>query len=102
SLLVLTGVDTAQEALRADPVRRPTFILPDLAALADPFPLPVIAGATARCGGVRAVLDEAADEIRTHGSTDDPRVLRAVLALLHAYRPDSAWTGVLRAIPHGT
>src|SRR5690625_6255502 len=44
SLLVLTGVNTVEDALRAEPVRRPTFILPDLAQLAAPFALPVVDG----------------------------------------------------------
>ncbi|MFC7457742.1 HAD-IIA family hydrolase [Brachybacterium sp. GCM10030267] len=94
SLLVLTGVDGIESALRADPVRRPTFILPDLSELHAPFPLPVVDGDRARCGAVSAAWGEDGDII-LRGDSEDPRVLRAVLALLGAHRADAAWTGRL-------
>src|SRR5699024_5539710 len=97
SLLVLTGVDGIDDALRADPVRRPTVILPDLSRIAAPFPLPVVDGDRARCGAVRAIWDDG--DIAVHGEQDDPRVLRAVLALLREHSGDSAWTGRLRTQP---
>ncbi|GAA1489673.1 HAD-IIA family hydrolase [Brachybacterium sacelli] len=93
SLLVLTGVDGIDTALRADPVRRPTFILADLSELGAPFPLPVVQGDTARCGAVSARWDDG-DVVLT-GALEDPRVLRAVLALLHARSPRAPWTGRL-------
>ncbi|WP_193107379.1 HAD-IIA family hydrolase [Brachybacterium sp. FME24] len=93
SLLVLTGVDGIDAALRADPVRRPTFVLPDLSGLSDPFPLPVLDGDRARCGAVSASW-RAGDIVLT-GELEDPRMLRAVLALLHAHASTSAWTGRL-------
>lgn len=93
SLLVLTGVNTAEDALRADPVRRPTYILADLSELGRPFTLPVVDGASARCGGVTAAW--AGGDITTNGPLDDPRVLRAVLALVAAHSPEAAWTGSL-------
>ncbi|ASK66853.1 haloacid dehalogenase [Brachybacterium avium] len=94
SLLVLTGVDGVEAALRAEPIRRPTFILPDLAQIAAPFPLPVLDGGRARCGAVSATWNDG--DITVHGDRDDPQVLRAVLALLHEHSADSAWTGQLR------
>lgn len=94
SLLVLTGVDGIEEALRADPVRRPTFVLPDLAEIAAPFPLPVVTQDRARCGAVSATWTDG--DITLHGEIDDPRVLRAVLALLRSRSADEAWTGQLR------
>ena len=94
SLLVLTGVDGIEAALRAEPVRRPTFILPDLAEIAAPFPLPVVTGDRARCGAVSAAWSDG--DITVHGEADDPRVLRAVLALLTSHSADTAWTGRLR------
>src|SRR5699024_2833240 len=97
SLLVLTGVDGIDDALRADPVRRPTVILPDLSRIAAPFPLPVVDGDRARCGAVSAIWDDG--DIAVHGEQDDPRVLRAVLALLREHSGDSAWTGRLRTQP---
>ena len=93
SLMVLTGVNTAEDALRAEPVRRPTFILPDLAQLAAPFPLPVVHADQARCGAVSASWSDG--DITVNGPAQDPRVLRAALALLAAHRPEAAWTGQL-------
>lgn len=94
SLLVLTGVDTVETALHAEPVRRPTFITPDLAGISAPFPLPVVDGDGARCGAV-SVRREGEDIAVVHGEADDPRVLRAVLALLRATHPEHAWQGRL-------
>ena len=94
SLLVLTGVDTVETALRAEPVRRPTYITPDLAEIAAPFPLPVVDGDTARCGAV-SVRRQGEDIAVLHGEARDPRVLRAVLALLRALCPEQAWGGRL-------
>ena len=94
SLLVLTGVDTVETALHAEPVRRPTFISPDLVGIAAPFPLPVVDGDGARCGAV-SVRREGEDIAVVHGEADDPRVLRAVLALLRATHPEHAWQGRL-------
>lgn len=94
SLLVLTGVDGIEDALRADPIRRPTFVLPDLAEIAAPFPLPVVDGDAARCGAVSASWSDG--DIVVHGEAEDPRVLRAVLALLGRRSAESAWTGQLR------
>jgi HAD superfamily hydrolase (TIGR01450 family) len=94
SLLVLTGVDTVETALHAEPVRRPTFITPDLSGIAAPFPLPVVDGDEARCGAV-SVARRGEDVRVLHGEADDPRVLRAVLALLRATSPERAWHGRL-------
>ena len=95
SLLVLTGVNSVEDALRADPVRRPDYILPDLSALAAPFTLPVVAGAHARCGAVSATWQDG--DILLSGPAQDPRSLRAVLALLREHSADRAWAGTLHA-----
>lgn len=105
SLLVLTGVDDIESALRAEPIRRPTFILPNLSQLAAPFPLPVVDGERARCGTVSVTWQGGDITISAVGtSTDgadgegeDPRVLRAVLALLRTHCADAAWSGALRS-----
>lgn len=94
SLLVLTGVDGIESALRAEPVRRPTFILPDLSQIAAPFALPVVDGERARCGGVSAIWRDG--DIEINGAVEDPQVLRAVLALLAARSAETAWNGQLR------
>ncbi|WP_114856021.1 HAD-IIA family hydrolase [Brachybacterium sp. YJGR34] len=94
SLLVLTGVDGTEAALRADPVRRPTFIVPDLAEIAAPFALPVLEGDRARCGAVSARWQDG-DVMIVHGTVEDPAVLRAVLALLRTHCADQPWAGRL-------
>ena len=94
SLLVLTGVDGIESALRADPVRRPTFIMPDLAQISAPFALPVVDGHAARCGSVSAIWRDG--DIEVTSAVEDPRVLRAVLALLAVHSAESAWEGQLR------
>lgn len=93
TLLVLTGVDGVDSALRAEPVRRPTYITPDLEQLTAPFPLPVVDRDRARCGPVGAAWQDG--DITLSGEVEDPRVLRAVLALLRTHSPDAAWTGRL-------
>lgn len=94
SLLVLTGVDDLEAALRAEPIRRPTFAAPDLAGITKPFPLAAVDGATARCGDVRAEWAEG--DITVHGELSDSRLMTALLALLHRHSPESAWQGTLR------
>ena len=49
---------------------------------------------TARCGAV-SVRREGEDIAVVHGVPEDPRVLRAVLALLRAVSPEQAWHGRL-------
>lgn len=93
SLLVLTGVDTIATALHADPVRRPTHIFADLSHLTDPCPLPVVSGTEVRCGSVSASWTDG--DITLRGELYDPRMLRAVLALLHTLAADTAWNGRL-------
>ena len=77
SLLVLTGVDGIEEALRADPVRRPTHILADLSHLADPCPLPVVSDTSARCGAVSATWDDG--DITINGDVQDPQAYAATV-----------------------
>lgn len=100
ALLVLTGVDGIEEALRADPVRRPTHVLPDLERIGAPLALPVVDGDRARCGAVSATWTADGDVV-LGGESGDDRVQRAVLALLAAHLPEQAWTGRLLT-PEGT
>lgn len=93
SLLVLTGVDRAIDALRAEPARRPTWILPDLTTLDRPTPGAVVEGERARCGAVSAAW--AAGDITLTGDAADPRSAQAALALVAALSPEAAWTGRL-------
>lgn len=93
SLLVLTGVSTAEEALHAEPVRRPTWILPDLSTLSEPLQPAAFDEHTARCGSVSATWEDG--DVVLHGPAEDPRSLRAALALVERHHPDDAWTGRL-------
>lgn len=93
SLLVLTGVSTAMDALHAPPLQRPTWILPDLAALDAPMAPTAIDGGLARTGSVSARWDDG--DIRLSTSTPDHRSAQAALALVSSRCPDSAWTGRL-------
>lgn len=99
SLLVLTGVDTIETALRADAIRRPTYVLPDLSGLHAPFALPVVDGTAARCGATGA--DLAGDDLHLRGELSDARVVTAALALLRRHYPDTAFTGRILG-PDGT
>ncbi|MFC0675428.1 HAD-IIA family hydrolase [Brachybacterium hainanense] len=94
SLMVLTGVDSGMNALRADPIRRPTWIERDLSALTGPAVRPVVEGERARCGAVCATLQDG--DIHLGGEASDIRSLRAALALITHHMPDAAFTGALR------
>lgn len=99
SLLVLTGVDDTVAAFHADPVRRPTWILPDLADLGAPRNEPEVAGATARCGAVSARWD--GEDIIVGADLESSDARSAVLALLAAHRAESAFTGTVRSATEG-
>ena len=95
ALLVLTGVDGLEDALRADPVRRPTHVLPDLERLGAPFAVPVVEGDRARCGAVGATWTDQGDIRLDHGDIADDRLQRSVLVLLAEHSADRAWRGRL-------
>lgn len=91
TLLVLTGVSGLDEALHAEPVRRPTWVLEDMTGIARPFARPVVDGDLARCGAVSATWDDG--DLRLSSSLADVRSAQAALALIAAHCPDSAWDG---------
>lgn len=93
SLLVLTGVSTALDALHAEPVQRPTTILPDLSGLAAPHTPVAVDADSARCGASSATWSDG--DIVLHGAVRDPHAVRAALALVARRCPGSAWTGRL-------
>lgn len=93
TLLVLTGVSTLEEALRAAPVQRPTWVLPDMTTLSKPCPGAFVEGDRARCGAVSATWRDG--DIVAGGPREDPRTARAVLALISTHCADDAWTGRL-------
>lgn len=68
SLLVLTGVTGLAELVAASPAERPTYVAPDLRALAEPQPAPqssdgvaTLGGWTARVEDSRLVIDGGGD-----------------------------------------
>ncbi len=98
SLLVLTGVSSVLDALRAHPIQRPTYVMRDLSTLHQPFNLPVVSGEGARCGRSNAQWD--GENLRLTTSTsvaplEDLDAICAALALLRGTRPNAPWTGTL-------
>ena len=80
TLLVLTGVTTVAEILRAVPEERPDFIGADLRTLTRPYPeLTRAAGDDAACGDARAWVD--GDVLRVRVGADPWDALRAAAAV---------------------
>ena len=99
SLLVLTGVDGAREVCNADPLRRPTFVAPDLRGLTRPQAAvdsvqQAASTLDVRCGPWRAFVTTAGVLELVHDSTGDPAAdpdlaitrLRAGVAAAWAWR----------------
>lgn len=93
TLLVLTGVSTADDALRAEPIRRPTWIEQDLRALSTPAPAAMLDGDTARCATASAHWEDG--DIRLTSDGQDTPAIRAAQALIAARCPEHAWQGRL-------
>ena len=83
SVLVLTGIDKAKQALAADPSSRPTFILDNLSQLHEPYPVTVFSkdntvatvdGASVRLRGNDVEIVKAGD--------DGINLLRAACAII--------------------
>jgi HAD superfamily hydrolase (TIGR01450 family) len=87
SLLVLSGVSTAADALSMPPAGRPTYVGADIGALVDPHPVVVRDGESCSCAGWTVSLDTVA----LSGTGDALDALRALLAVP---RPVSAVHGV--------
>ena len=80
SLLVLTGVTRAEDAVLAGPRQRPTYLAADLSGLLAPHP-PVSAGqGTFRCGGWAARVPDGDSPLVLEGSGDRTDGLRALCA----------------------
>jgi HAD superfamily hydrolase (TIGR01450 family) len=82
SLLVLSGVSTAADALGVPPVERPTYVGADIGALVDPHPLVVRDGSSASCGGWTVTLAP----VVLSGAGEPLDALRALLAVPRAVR----------------
>ncbi|MCL6423533.1 HAD-IIA family hydrolase [Brachybacterium sp. JHP9] len=94
TLLVLTGVDGIAEAVHAEPLLRPTWILPDLSTLTAPAPRPLVQGDSARCGASGARWD--GEDIVLTGQSADPRALHAALALIAQRHEEARFGGAVR------
>jgi glycerol 3-phosphatase-2 len=71
SLLVLTGVTGLEELVRAGKEERPTYIAPDLAALAEPQAAPELTERGATLGGWTASVEDDRLTVAGDGSAAD-------------------------------
>ena len=85
SVLVLTGIDKAKQALAAVPAERPTFILEDLRQLHEPYPVTVFSKdkSQATVNGASVRIHGADVEIVAVGD-DGINLLRAACAVIWA------------------
>ncbi len=83
SLLVLTGVTGIEELVRAGTEERPTYLAPDLAALAEPQEVPQRAGEGTSLGGWTATVADGAVAVDGAGSAGDWWRVVAVAAWTH-------------------
>jgi glycerol 3-phosphatase-2 len=80
SLLVLTGVSTASDLVKAPPRQRPTYLAMDLSGLLDAQPEVVNDGSGARCGQwIATVTDTGPSNIKLDGDGPPIDGLRALL-----------------------
>lgn len=87
TIIVLTGVDKAKQILAANKDERPSYIIPTLAELHQPYDAVALDGDTASCGGVTVTLKDAVLRVQT-GDPTSVQALRAAAALVwHGDRP---------------
>ncbi len=90
TVLVLTGVDSGESALRACTDQRPDFILDTMAELFTAYPQVTFDGGTATCGAAaaRAVMDSLGEPaVHIAGSVEDSDAWRAACAVWWAAVP---------------
>jgi glycerol 3-phosphatase-2 len=91
SLLVLTGVSTPADLLRAEPQLRPTYLARDLrTGLLDPHPAVDQAGDGWRCGGWTVTVD--GERVSVDGSGEPTDGLRALAVAWWRGAPGPAGT----------
>ena len=83
SLLVLTGVTGLEQLVGARAEHRPTYVAPDLQALAEPQQAPTWTDAGAELGGWTATVDGGRLVVKGAGSTPDWWRVAAVAAWRH-------------------
>ncbi len=91
TLQVLTGVSSWLDAANADPVRRPTFVRPNMSYLAKSAAKPVIDGKTAHLGSVRATLE--GNTIVVRGETHSWQTPQVVISLVNSRFPEQVFDG---------
>ncbi len=83
SLLVLTGVTGLEELVRAPAEQRPTYVAPDLAALAEAQEAPSLSEGAATLGGWSASVKAGELEVAGEGSAADWWRVVAVASWIH-------------------
>jgi HAD superfamily hydrolase (TIGR01450 family) len=83
SLLVLTGVTGLEELVGARPEERPTYVAPDLAALAEAQEAPEVTDGAAVLGGWTAFVEGGRLEVSGQGSPADWWRVVAAAAWVH-------------------
>lgn len=92
TVLVLTGVDSCESALRACTAERPRFIVDSMSQLYTAYPEVKHDGATVTCGGAAATVvtgDSGEFTVQIAGSSDDTDAWRAACAAWWAAVPDA-------------
>ncbi|MGH1563339.1 HAD-IIA family hydrolase [Mumia sp. DW29H23] len=100
SLLVMTGVSDLDAVVSAPPPARPTYVAPDLRALALPQPAVEVGADAARCGRHAVLYDDGALVVDGAGAADDTlaavEILRAAVALAWHRRDEVAGESAAR------
>jgi ribonucleotide monophosphatase NagD (HAD superfamily) len=84
SLLVLSGVTTAADLLRAGPRLRPTYLAADVGGLLVSHPEPVVVDGAVRCGAWQATRTTSRLELSRVPGTEGDDVLNALRVLCAA------------------
>ncbi|MGW9415274.1 HAD-IIA family hydrolase [Arthrobacter cupressi] len=85
---VLTGVDSRESILAARALERPSYLIPDLTALYEPYPAISEDGGIFRCGGTSASVQDST--VTVSGSPDELNSWRAACAAWWSATPDAA------------
>jgi glycerol 3-phosphatase-2 len=95
SLCVLTGVNSLEDVIAAEPRDRPDFVAPDLQSLHAVHAEVTVGSGRARCGDATAQID--AGQIRVVNEGRALETVRAIVALGWAHRDETGVTPALDA-----
>ena len=101
--LVLTGVDSAEAALRSCTAQRPTFIIDSMAQLFTAYPDVTFDGGTVTCGAAaaRTTTDSTGEQtVHIAGNPEDSDSWRAACAAWWAAVPDTEQATAPRLVWH--